>query len=272
MTALSLRLTNEDVSLHSEVLGGAGTRTVVLLHGWMSAGTVWRRPAAALAARGYRVVALDLRGHGQSSRPVEGYTLPDYASDLDPVLDQLARGRPVHLAGWDLGATIAMYYAASRVGQAASLIVLAGTPRLVACQDWPHGMAAEAMAALLAGLEQNFGAASEAFVAAQFASRSPQLVRTATRLAARVGRRVAVDAGEAASATDLRAVVPQVNCPTLVVHGRSDVLCPPAAGRWLADNLPAARPAVLISQAGHYLPLSHPREVSKHMIDFLDTI
>ena len=59
---------------------GSGDRTAALVHGIMSDSRTWRRVGPALAERGYRVVAVDLRGHGGSPRG--SYDLEDYADDL----------------------------------------------------------------------------------------------------------------------------------------------------------------------------------------------
>ena len=60
---------------------GSGDRTALLVHGIMSDSRSWRRVGPALAERGYRVVAVDLRGHGASGR-AESYLSEDYAADL----------------------------------------------------------------------------------------------------------------------------------------------------------------------------------------------
>ena len=66
---------------------GSGDRTALLVHGIMSDSRTWRRVGPALAERGYRVIAVDLRGHGGSDR-AEQYTPADYADDLVQTLPQ----------------------------------------------------------------------------------------------------------------------------------------------------------------------------------------
>ncbi|MGW2014509.1 alpha/beta fold hydrolase [Streptomyces sp. NPDC001927] len=63
---------------------GSGDRIALLIHGIMSDHRTWRRVGPALAERGYRVIAVDLRGHGASGRAAgpEGYGPGDYADDL----------------------------------------------------------------------------------------------------------------------------------------------------------------------------------------------
>ncbi|GEB55622.1 alpha/beta fold hydrolase [Streptomyces gardneri] len=63
---------------------GSGDRTALLVHGLMADHRTWRRVGPALASRGYRVMAVDLRGHGASARAAgpEEYRPEDYADDL----------------------------------------------------------------------------------------------------------------------------------------------------------------------------------------------
>ncbi|WP_034272209.1 alpha/beta fold hydrolase [Actinospica robiniae] len=74
---------------------------VLLVHGILSDGRTWRLVGPALAERGYRVVAVDLRGHGASAH-VEDYSPAAYAADLVETVDDLAE-RPALAIGHSLG-------------------------------------------------------------------------------------------------------------------------------------------------------------------------
>lgn len=84
---------------------GSGDRTALLVHGIMSDHRTWRRVGPALAERGYRVIAVDLRGHGASPRgegatPLERYGPGQHAQDL---VDTLPIGADLAI-GHSLGA------------------------------------------------------------------------------------------------------------------------------------------------------------------------
>ncbi|MGW8949417.1 alpha/beta fold hydrolase [Streptomyces sp. NPDC055709] len=72
------------MQLHTHTWG-AGDRVALLIHGIMADHRTWRRVGPALADRGYRVVAVDLRGHGRSGRAAS-YTARDHADDLAETL------------------------------------------------------------------------------------------------------------------------------------------------------------------------------------------
>jgi pimeloyl-ACP methyl ester carboxylesterase len=98
-------VTNGDVRLRVEVAGDGPT--VVCVSGWPELASSWRHQVAHLAARGFRVAALDVRGYGGSSVPpeVERYTLRELAGDVAAVAAALG-DEPVVLVGHDWGAPI----------------------------------------------------------------------------------------------------------------------------------------------------------------------
>jgi pimeloyl-[acyl-carrier protein] methyl ester esterase len=73
------------------------------------------------------------------------------------------------------------------------------------------------------------------------------------------------------AAADLRAELARIALPTIVLHGDADRVIPPAAGRLLAESLPAAR-HVAIRGAGHALPLSHPEAVARAVLETIDAV
>ena len=92
---------------------------LVLLHGIGSRAVSWWPVVDALAAR-FRVYALDLRGHGASAKPETGYLFPDYAADLQGLLDALGEERPLIL-GHSLGGLIALQWAVNHLDRAAGI-------------------------------------------------------------------------------------------------------------------------------------------------------
>lgn len=92
---------------------GEGDRLLVLLHGLLMDARLNRGVARALAARGYRVVLLDLLGHGASDKPRHAaeYRIDVYAEQVVALLDHLRTERAV-LGGISLGANVSLYVAA----------------------------------------------------------------------------------------------------------------------------------------------------------------
>jgi NAD(P)-dependent dehydrogenase (short-subunit alcohol dehydrogenase family)/pimeloyl-ACP methyl ester carboxylesterase len=85
--------------------GDTGQPAVLLVHGYPDTSSVWDEVAAELAGR-FHVITYDVRGAGSSSAPrdVRGYLLTRLTADLAAVIDEVSPDRPVHLAGHDWGA------------------------------------------------------------------------------------------------------------------------------------------------------------------------
>jgi pimeloyl-ACP methyl ester carboxylesterase len=104
------------------VTGGAGTRLhiveagnprgrpIVFLHGFSQSWLAWRRQMSSDLADDYRLVAMDLRGHGLSDKPDVGYTDSQlWADDVSAVIRELSLDRPV-LCGWSYGPLLILDY------------------------------------------------------------------------------------------------------------------------------------------------------------------
>ena len=122
----------DGLSLHARDWGGGG-RPVVLLHGLASNARIWDGVAPRLAGAGLRVVALDLRGHGDSDQPGDGYGFETVGRDLEAALAALGLERPV-LAGHSWGASVALQYAAGRAVALAGLALVDGG--LLGVTEW----------------------------------------------------------------------------------------------------------------------------------------
>jgi pimeloyl-ACP methyl ester carboxylesterase len=107
--AASRHATVNGVQLHY-VIAGSGD-PVLLVHGWPETWYAWRKVIPILAAR-FTVVAPDMRGYGDSERPIGGYDKVTVATDLHELMRSLGFGR-VHLVAQDMGGPVGYAYAAS---------------------------------------------------------------------------------------------------------------------------------------------------------------
>jgi pimeloyl-ACP methyl ester carboxylesterase len=130
----------DGITLHARDWGGGGP-AMVLLHGLASNARIWDGVASRLAGAGLRVVALDLRGHGDSDQPASGYDFAQVGRDLQAALGGLGLDRPV-LVGHSWGANVALQYAADRPGAVAGLVLVDGA--LDAVAEWAGPTRAEA--------------------------------------------------------------------------------------------------------------------------------
>jgi pimeloyl-ACP methyl ester carboxylesterase len=107
------------------VIGGQG-EPVVLLHGWPETWYAWRHVMPALA-KNYTVVAPDLRGLGDSSKPLTGYDGKTVAEDIHQLVTQLGF-RTIFLVGHDIGSFVAYPYSAAHPSEVKRLVVMEVPP------------------------------------------------------------------------------------------------------------------------------------------------
>jgi pimeloyl-ACP methyl ester carboxylesterase len=115
-----MAVVNNGVQIHY-VIGGYGD-PVVLLHGWPETWYEWRHVMPALA-KNYTVIAPDLRGLGDSSKPLTGYDGKTVAEDIHQLVGKLGF-KTIFLVGHDIGSQIAYSYAAAHSTEVKRLVVI----------------------------------------------------------------------------------------------------------------------------------------------------
>jgi pimeloyl-[acyl-carrier protein] methyl ester esterase len=255
--------------LYTEVRGSGPA--LVLLHGWGLNVRVWDGLAAALCDR-FRIIAVDLPGHGRSVWLPERSSLEQQATQIAETVAAIAG--EYSLLGWSLGGQIALQLAgAQRAAAVDRLVLIATTPRLTAGDDWPHGAPAERLEAQAMGLETDYRRTVSDFLELQVrgsASGAETLAQLRTALFAHGFPGLAALARdlELLHETDLRARLADITLPTLVIAGQYDRVTLPAASHALADGLPNAR-YVELRRAAHAPFLSHLPQLAALIADFL---
>jgi pimeloyl-[acyl-carrier protein] methyl ester esterase len=241
---------------------------LALLHGWGTHAGVWRPVAGLGARRGLHL--LDLPGYGAQAdcRPYRA----------EPLARQLAdsHAAPLILCAWSMGGLIAQAWAALFPARVRALVLVASTPAFRADAAWPHGMPAATLAAFGDGLRANPEATLRRFAALQAKGdvAERRVLGELRRLAAERNppdTRALAAGLDLLRDEDLRDVAPRIACPTLVVHGGADGLCPVAAGEWLARHIPGANLA-LLDGAGHAPFISDPAWFMSVVNDFLQHV
>lgn len=247
---------------------GAG-RPLVLLHGMMAHGGFFQGQAA--LAADFRLIAVDLRGHGRSPSNGSGLSVDTMADDVASLAEQLDLQGAIGI-GWSLGASILWRLLSGATGSRfAGAVIIDMTPKVLNEGGWELGLSAELCDARRQAMAEDFGAFAQAAGSAIFA----QPVREEHgALAAWAGAEFARNDPTAISAIwtslveeDLRAALPRIAQPTLVVHGAHSQLYGSATAEHLVAALPNAR-AVRFARSGHALHLEEPERFNTLLQDF----
>ena len=116
------------IQLHVREWGNASAPSILFIHGWSQNHLCWSKQYKSELAKSYRLVALDLRGHGMSEAPREAsaYQNPQlWADDIAAIMKELLLERPI-LVGWSYGGFIICDYIRAYGQENISGIVFAG--------------------------------------------------------------------------------------------------------------------------------------------------
>lgn len=256
-----------DTHLHVRDMGSGPV--VLFVHGFPLDHTMWSMQWDDLA-RDHRILAVDLRGFGQSGPvPDSPLTMQQHADDLAALLDQLRVNSPVTFCGLSMGGYVAWQFWQRHQEKLAALI-LCDTRAAADSEEVARGRRYLAEQVLRNGNEQ----AGEDLLKKLFAEPSqthcPDRIQ-ATRDVIRRTAPASIAAAQRGMAErpDMRAHLAEIVCPSLVICGESDVITPPAEMRSMANQLGAADFA-MIADAGHMAPLERPEATNRAIRAFLE--
>lgn len=236
--------------------------TVVLIGSLGSDRSMWNPQVGALADV-VNVIAVDLRGHGESPAPDGPYSIADLAGDVLSVLDAHSLDS-AHIVGLSIGGAVAQWIAVHRPARVETLTLLCTSARFGEPQAWidraehARGHGTESLA--------------DAVVGRWF---TPALVERDPDLKAR-HRRMIVDTSdegyaaccEAIAGWDSRADLGRISAPTLVVAGEQDPATPPDELHVIADGIARSTLHVL-SPAAHLANVEQAGEVTRLLVEHL---
>ena len=139
MSSPEIRSTDGVLLNHLES-GDPRGRPVVLVAGFKAPATSWKPQLAALENAGYRVIALDRRGHGASEVGPDGaHTMERHGADIGDVIDALGL-QDATVVGQSMGGNaIWALLAAGRVGGIRDIVIVDQTPKMLNSEDWAYG-------------------------------------------------------------------------------------------------------------------------------------
>ena len=276
--AIDKTLAADDLRFHYRDWGGSG-KAVLLLHGLSSTSHIWDL-VAPLLVDDFRVIALDLRGHGQSDKPEDDYSFDAVGGDVFNVIAGLGMERPV-IVGHSYGAHVALWVAARDAEAAGGLVLVDGGVMDLSEMTWDetlarldppkiNGMPLDAFRErLMQGAPQGLVTpAVEAAILANFE------VDTENRLRRRLPRAQHLQILRAMWETPLMPMYKAVACPVLILPARREtddreLLERKARGVRLAQQAMPDAQVAWLENTVHDAPLQRPHRLAEEITTFL---
>ena len=254
-------LDNDGCQLHYEEYGHG--EPLVLVHGLGSSTRDWEFQIPVLAAT-YRVIALDLRGHGRSDKPNEPYSIVGFANDVLALLDHLQLPA-VHLVGISMGGMTAFQLAVDHPQRVRSLTIVNSGPQVKVkslsdavniSKRWllSHLLSLETIAKGLGKLL--FPKPEQADLRLKIQQRWPEN-----------DKRAYLASLNAIIGWDVREQIGRIDCPTLVICGDQDYT--PVAQKQAYVSEMANAKLVVIADSRHATPMDQPQAFNTALLNFL---
>lgn len=226
-----------DIALYYREKGNQ--EPLILLHGNGEDGSYFKNQTDYFSGR-YRVIALDTRGHGKSSRGVKPFTIEQFACDLYDFMTGMEISSAIIL-GFSDGANIALKFALKYPGKVKALILNGGNLN-------PKGVKRSAQIPIEIGYR----------IAKRFESKSPDAKKNAEMLGLMVNE-----------PNIERSELAKITAPTLVICGRNDMIRE-SHTKEIAENIPNAKLSII--KGDHFIANKRHAAFNKEVEGFLRTI
>lgn len=256
-------MTNQEINMRYEVEGEGPN--VVLIHGLGQRLEEWYLQREALVRNGFRVLAYDLRGHGESEWRDEEVTIDTYAHDLNRLLQKLSIEK-AHIVGLSMGGAIAQAFYRAFPEKVESL-VLAAT-----FSYFPEPLKQASLESRLSYINHGkMDELAEIIAKRSFTENAPaELIENAKRVISAnnpIAYRASMIASVNADSSDM---LDEINIPVLIAVGEGDLTTPVEFSRYLHQHIKGSQLAV-IPEARHIVTQERPEPFNQILLSFLQS-
>jgi len=276
---------SDGIRIHVVEQGPEDGKPVLFVHGFPEFWWSWRHQLDACARAGFRAMAMDLRGFGESDKPddVAAYSVANSFNDVNAVADSV--GGRVALVAHDWGGGMAWPYAAFFPDRVERLVVM-NAPHVNVYADLPHHLP-QLQASWYMFFFQFEGVAEDVLSRNDYELLKEWFYGTATvplanedvaRYVEVFSRPGALTAGlnwyranvpPASYLADQRLELPPITCPTMLLWGLDDAYLTFELGRRAGEHVSGPFALHALADTGHWIQQERPDEVNELLLDFL---
>ncbi|MGK3131609.1 alpha/beta fold hydrolase [Pantoea sp. C8B4] len=275
---MSFITTPDTTRLFYKDWGDKNAQPVIFSHGWPLSSDAWDGQMLFLLQQGYRVIALDRRGHGRSDQPSYGNDMDTYADDLAVLLNELNVKNAVLVGHSTGGGEVAHYIGRHGEARVAKVVLVGAVPPImISSAEWPEGTDMTVFDGIRKGVFDN---RSDFYLnlAIPFygMNREGVEINEGLRLSfwnqgmagSIVGQYACIkEFSEVDYTEDLR----KITVPALVIHGDDDQIVPIGhSGLLSAEIIPHAE-LKIYPGASHGLAATHQDQLNQDLLEFIQS-
>ncbi|BBV80993.1 MULTISPECIES: alpha/beta fold hydrolase [Enterobacter cloacae complex] len=271
--------TKDGVNIYYKDWGPKEAQPIVFHHGWPLSADDWDNQMLFFLAEGYRVIAIDRRGHGRSDQVSEGHDMDHYAADASAVVESLDLHNAVHVGHSTGGGQVARYVA--KYGQpqgrvAKAVLVSAVPPLMVKTENNPGGTPIEVFDGFRSALAANraqfyLDVASGPFYGfnRDGAEVSQVTIQNWWRQGMIGSAKAHYEGIKAFSETDQTEDLKAITVPVLVMQGDDDQVVPYKNAALLQDKLLANSVLKIYPGFPHGMHTTHAETINADILAFI---
>jgi non-heme chloroperoxidase len=249
---------------------------IVFSHGWPLSADAFEDQMIFLAARGYRCIAHDRRGHGRSSQPWSGNEMDTYADDLARLVESLDLKDAIHIGHSTGGGEVARYvgrHGSKRVAKA--ILISAVPPLMLKTAANPAGLPIDVFDQIRASVQADRSQFWKDLSAPFYGANRPgsqvsQGLRDSFWMQGMLcGINGAYDCIKAFSETDFTEDLKKFDVPTLVLHGDDDQIVPIVAAGMLSSKIIKGATLKVMPGAPHGMCSTLKDQINAELLAFI---
>lgn len=260
-----MRVQANGIDIACEVTGPQDAPALIFNHSLATSRAMWRRQIEAFAPS-YRVIAFDMRGHGESAAPDFPYSLEMLADDVVGILDSLGIERPAIYLGISIGGMIGQSLGLRHARRFRALVLANTTSRVP-----PEGRVAwdqRIEAIRRDGVEGQVQPTLERWLSADFRARDPETTRWVADMIRATPAAGMIGCAQAIKDLNYTDQLERITLPTLVIAGEKDPGTPVAASQVIHERIKGSQLAVMPACL-HQTPIEAPEAFNRIVADFL---
>jgi non-heme chloroperoxidase len=252
-------------------------KPVILIHGWPLSHRMWEKQIIALTEAGYRVIAYDRRGFGESYKPWGGFDYDTLAADLNALIEKLDLNE-VTLVGFSMGGgEVARYigtYGSKRLAKA--VLMSSITPYLLKTEDNPDGVDQSVFVGMTEAMKKDRPGFLMEFTK-NFLNwdkdgkdlLSGEMLEHTWDMGVWASPKATLACAQSFSSTDFREDLKKFDLPTLILHGDADATVPYEVSGKRAHEMIDGSQLVVIEGGAHGITQTQPKLVNESLLEFL---